>query len=701
MRQLKTFEAYLDDFNTIAIYLSKQSYDGVSRIFYLENEKGELEELTIQTVESTSRNYNKYTCKTKNEVELGKKYYVYHEFARRTALKMGYIVKKAEFDEKFAYTGNDLGATYSKEETTFKLWAPTAVLVNISIAGTSYNMKRTEKGVYEITLRGDYENMKYHYYILVDGEWRTSVDPYGKSSLANSKYSVVIDVNKFKEEKVELPPVKSYTDAIIYEMNVRDFTAQNLKNDFKHSKQYLGVIEENENTKSKNIGFTYLKDLGVTHVQLMPVLDFASINENHPNVFYNWGYDPAQFMTFEGSYSSNASDPLARINEFKQMIDKLHAEGMRVTLDVVFNHVFELDDMCLQKTVPNYFFQMNEKGYYSNGSWCGNDFDSRRIMGRKYIIDCCKYLMETFHIDGFRFDLMGIIDVDTMNQLYEECVKIDPNVMIYGEGWNMPSFLDTDLRASIMNHSKIPNIAHFSDRFRDVVKGKTSKEEVYSKGYCTGNVGEMKYMKDVLSASVTSEYAYNYFDEPIQTINYVECHDNQTCWDKLKECCKEDTREKRIARQKMCMAATLFAQGVPFIHAGQEFARTKYGKHNTYNAKDDINWVDWNRKDTFQTIVDYTKDCIKLRKEYACLRYSTKDLIKKHVTFSEIENTCLVYDIKDENEHLTIIFNPLDREYSTTTIKRELIFDDGIVNKVVENNLVIPPLSVIVLGKEL
>ena len=202
MRQLKTFEAYLDNFNTIAIYLSKQSYDGVSRIFYLENEKGELEELTIQTVESTSRNYNKYTCKTKNEIELGKNYNIYHEFARRTVLKMGYIVKTSEFDKKFAYTGNDLGVTYSKEKTTFKLWAPTAVFVNLSIADNSYHMKRTDKGVYEITLRGDYENMKYHYYILVDGEWRSSIDPYGKSSLSNSKHSVVIDVDKIKSDKI-------------------------------------------------------------------------------------------------------------------------------------------------------------------------------------------------------------------------------------------------------------------------------------------------------------------------------------------------------------------------------------------------------------------------------------------------------------------------------------------------------------------
>ena len=701
MRQLKAFEAYLDDFNTIAIYLSKQSYEGVSRIFYLEDEKGELEELTIQTVESTSRNYNKYTCKLNHEIELGKPYHVIHEFARKTVLKMGYIVKQETFDEKFAYLENDLGANYSKEQTTFKLWAPTAVYVNIAIHGQSYHMTRNDKGVYSITLHGDYENLKYTYYVYIDGEWKTCLDPYGKSSLADSKWSVVIDVNKIKDEKPLLPPVKHYTDAIIYEMSVRDFTAQNLKEDFKYSKQYLGVVEENENTISKNIGFTYLKKLGVTHVQLMPVLDIASINENHPNIFYNWGYDPAQFMTFEGSYSTDPNNPLARILEFKEMVHKIHEAGMRVTMDVVFNHVFELDDMCLQKVVPNYFFQMNRKGYYSNGSWCGNDYDSRRKMARKYIIDCCKYLMEVFHIDGFRFDLMGIIDVETMNELYEECHKIDPNVMIYGEGWNMPSFLDTELRASIMNHSKIPNIAHFSDRFRDVVKGKTNKEEVYSKGYCTGDINQLKYMKDVLSASVCNDYLTNYFDEPVQTINYVECHDNQTCWDKLKECCKEDTREKRIMRQKMCIAAVMFAQGVPFIHSGQEFARTKYGKHNTYNAKDDVNWINWERKDTFETIVDYTKDCIAIRKEYACLRYHTKELIKKHVSFSDIDRACLLYDIKDENEHLTIIFNPTEISYSMATLRRECIFINGIVeNNVVEGKMTIEPLSVIILGKE-
>lgn len=701
MRQLKQFEAYLDDFNTIVVYLSKQSYEGVSRIFYLENEKGDLEELAIQTVESTSRNYNKYTCKCRNEVEVGQPYYVYHEFARRCVLKMGYIVKQKEFDDRFAYDGNDLGATYSKEQTTFKLWAPTAVNANLHLAGKTIPMKRLEKGVYEVTVQGDLEKEKYRYYILVDGEWHPCEDPYGKSSLANSRYSVVVNEERFMDEKTPLPPLKKYTDAIIYEMSVRDFTAQNLKEDFKHSKQFLGVVEENENTIQKNIGFTYLKELGVTHVQLMPVMDFASIDEKHPDIFYNWGYDPAQFLTFEGSYSSNPDDPYARILEFKEMVRKLHESGIRVVLDVVFNHVFELDEMCLQKIIPNYFFQMNEKGYYSNGSWCGNDFDSKRAMGRKYIVDCCKYLVDMYHIDGFRFDLMGIIDVDTINEVYEECSKIEPSVMVYGEGWNMPSYLDTDLRASILNNRKMPNVAHFSDRFRDVVKGKTSMEEVYQKGYCSGDTSQINFMKDVMSASVCNAYTFNYFEQPINSINYVECHDNQTCWDKLKECCKEDNRENRIMRQKMCIAAVMFAQGIPFIHSGQEFARTKYGKPNTYNAKDDINWINWDRKDTFNTIVDYTKDCIALRKEHPAFRYATTKEVKENVSFSEIEGTCLVYTVKDNNEELTIIFNPTtcDFEYKFEGVREMVFYNEKVNDEKVFRYIQILPLSVLVLRR--
>lgn len=702
MRQIKYFEAYLDDFNKIVIYMSKNSYGGMSRFFYLENEKGELEELSIQTVEPTSKNYNKYTCLSQSRVEIGKQYHVLHEYARKCVLKTGYITKLAAFDELYAYDGNDLGATYSKEETTFKLWAPTASDAHLNLEGISHEMKRSEKGIYEVTIQGDLEKQRYRYYLQVDGEWLACEDPYGKSSCANSQFSIVVNEERFKSVKPDLPPLKKYTDAIIYEMNIRDFTAYNVENDFKHSKQFLGVVEENQQTKEKKIGFSHLKELGVTHVQLMPVMDFASVDEKHPNVFYNWGYDPAQFMTLEGSYSSNAEDPYARIREFKEMVNELHKAGIRVNLDVVFNHVFEMDEMCLAKVVPNYYFQMNEKGYYSNGSWCGNDFDSKRAMGRKYIVDCCRYLMEMYHIDGFRFDLMGILDIGTLNLVRSECEKLDPNVMIYGEGWNMPSFLEQESRATIINDDKMRKVAHFSDRFRDVVKGKTSMEEVYQKGYCTGDVSYLPLMKDVMSASVCGRYAFRYFYTPENVVNYVECHDNQTCWDKIKECCKEDVREKRILRHKMCIAAVMFAQGIPFLHSGQEFARTKYGKPNTYNSKDDINWLNWQRKQTYQTIVDYTKDCIAVRKEHECFRYASTDLVQKRVSFSDIDGICMVEKIQDDKEILTLLFNPIDRVFGYSFEKtRHLLFYNGKVeNEIVNGYLEIHPFSVVILRED-
>lgn len=702
MRQTKYFEAYLDDFNKIVIYMSKNSYDGTSRFFYLENDMNEKEELSIQTVEPTSKNYNKYTCFSKNKVEVGRKYYVIHEYARRCVLKTGYITKLKEFDECFAYDGDDLGASYSKQQTTFKLWAPTACDVHLNLNGISYDMKRSEKGIYEVTLKGDHEKKYYRYYVNVDGNWVACEDPYGKSSLANSQYSIVVDCEKFKDKKVKLPPLKHYTDAIIYEMNVRDFTAQNYSNDFQYSKKFLGVVEENEQTIEKKIGFSYLKELGITHVQLMPVLDFASVDELDQDLFYNWGYDPAQFMTLEGSYSRDANDPYARILEFKEMVRKLHEHGLRVNLDVVFNHVFDLDEMCLSKVVPNYYFQMNDKGYYSNGSWCGNDFDSRRAMGRKYIVDCCKYLMEMFHVDGFRFDLMGILDIETINLVRKECQKIDPNVMIYGEGWNMPSFLPQEERATILNDHKMEGVAHFSDRFRDIVKGKTSMEEVYRKGYCTGDVSLLPLMKDVLSASVCGYDAPQYFYEPTNVVNYVECHDNQTCWDKIKECCKSETREIRIARHKMCIAAIMFAQGIPFIQCGQEFARTKYGKPNTYNNKDDINWIMWDRKEIYETIVQATKDCIRLRKEHPSLRLSSRQKILENVSFADLENECLIYRTKDQQETLTILLNPLNKVYHYSFEGQdELLFYNGYVgDEIVNGYLKIEPLSTVVLRRK-
>lgn len=699
MRQIKYFEAYLDDFRQISIYMSKQSYEGVSRQFYLQDDQGAVHELAIQSIAPTSRGYNKYVCLSAKDIEIGKEYQVLHQFARSTPLKMGYVVKRKDFDERFAYLKDDLGATYSPYSTTFVLWAPAASQVLLKLNDTILDMNK-EGSVFKAIVMGDYHLAEYLYYVKVDGEWKESIDPYGKSSSANTKASVVIDESRIQRTKVKMPITEKINDAIIYECSVRDFTSYPGCG-VTHQSQYLGMVEENKTTIAKKTGFSYLKELGITHIQLMPILDFASVDENNPALFYNWGYDPAHYMSLEGSYSSNAHDPLKRMEEFIVLVDEMHKAGIKVVVDVVFNHVYELDTNPLQLTTPNYFFQMDVNGHLSNGSWCGNDYDSNHIMARKYLIDCCKRLLLFYDVDGFRFDLMGIIDIDTMNEIRKECAKIKSDILIYGEGWDMPSFLAQDKRSSILNDHKIPMIGHFSDRFRDVVKGKTDMHEVYKKGYCSGDVSLIHMMKDSLTASVTNQYVDRYFDSPLHVINYVECHDNQTCWDKLKECCKEDTREKRIQRQKLCIAAVMFAQGTPFIHSGQEFARTKYGKHNTYNNKDDVNWINYDRKDTFQEIVDFTKACIQLRKQYNCFKYDSVEKIKKYVSFKTIQDKVLIYDMKDEKEHLQVIFNPTNEtfEYELDT-PMIYVFNEHKICEGLRKIISIDPLSVIVLKEE-
>lgn len=700
MRQQIYFEAYLEDFNKITVYMSKQSYEGQSKFFYLQDELGNMEELMILTILPTSRGYNKYTLRIPHAIALGHEYTVWHQGARQTVLKTGYIVKTKKFDELYAYTENDLGANYTKNATRFVLWSPTASKAGVYIKDKYYEMKKGVKGTFTLTMNGDLHLVPYYYHIYIDGAWVETLDPYGKSSCANSKYSVVIDESRIQGKTYNLPSMQSNTDAILYEASIRDFTSQ-ANIGITHPAQYLGFVEENETTKAKRIGFSYLKELGITHVQLLPILDFASVDEKHPDLYYNWGYDPIQYMTLEGSYSSNPEDAFARMQEFRTLVDKCHEAGLRVVLDVVFNHVFELDTMCLQKMVPNYYFQINEHGQLSNGSWCGNDMDSTRIMARKYILDCCKHLASLYQIDGLRFDLMGVLDIDTINLVKKECSKIRKHFMVYGEGWNMPCFLDEEKRASIFNEHCLEDVAMFSDRFRDVVKGKTNIESVCDKGYCTGDTQMIGIFKDVLTASSTAQYWEPYFSSPQHVINYVECHDNQTCWDKLKECCKEDTRENRMKRHCLCIAATLFAQGIPFIHCGQEFARTKYGKHNTYNDSDKINCVDYDRRDKYNEIVEFTKQCILIRKSYRCFAYKTTQEIKDHVYFEDIEGQGLAYRMKDDENDMVVCFNPTLHTFNYyLNDDYQMLFYDGLVKEErIYRSIQLQPLSVVVLRK--
>lgn len=322
----------------------------------------------------------------------------------------------------------------------------------------------------------------------------------------------------------------------------------------------------------------------------------------YPNIFYNWGYDPVAHRCLEGYYSTNPKDALCRVEEFAQLVQNCHMAGIRVNLDLVFNHVYEKENYPLEKLVPDYYFLMNQQGEFSNGSYCGNDIDTQQRMSHKYFVDTCKRIVEWFDVDGFRFDLMGILDVDLVNEIEQECRKLKPDFMVYGEGWNMPSFLSEDRRASQLNQHKMEHVGHFNDYFREHIRG--SNGELERKGYSNGAVEMIEAASHALCGCVD----IGYYDNMEKTINYVECHDNHTLWDKNRVCCREEGREIREKRQVLANAMVLLAQGVPFLHAGQEFGRTKQNLGNSYNRSDNYNCIDYQRRDIHIKIVNDTKN---------------------------------------------------------------------------------------------
>lgn len=704
MRQHKYYEAYLDDFDKIIVYMSRNSYDGVSNKFYLKDNMGRVSELHIQSIETTQNNYNKYTLNTYEPLEIGNEYYVVHQHARAEVLEYAAIVKTARFDEMFYYDGDDLGYTYTKDQTSFALWAPTAYRVKLEIRKHdvvyTYEMKREEHGVFRYAVLENLENATYVYLVRVNGVWNETIDPYGIASIENSRRSAIIDPQKIRCRDYPLPEMNSACDAIIYETSVRDFTIQKGIG-VNYGGTFRGFVEENDITKEQCTGFSYLKSLGITHVQLMPVMDFGSVDELYPKMHYNWGYDPVQYRTLEGSYSCDPINPYERMFDFTKLVEQCHKNGIRVNLDVVFNHVYDKENSSFDKTVPNYYFQMNEQGDFSNGTYCGNDVDTKRRMCRKYIVDACVFMVRMYHIDGLRFDLMGILDVDTVNEVYMKCSALNPDFMVYGEGWDMPSFLDQRERASIGNNDRMPFVAHFSDRFRDVIKGRTNTNEVNIKGYCTGAVYLIDIMKNCLSGSCTHVGMEPMFVHPRNAVNYVECHDNMTSWDKLKECCKEDSKEVRIAKHKMLIAAVMVAQGIPFLHSGQEFARSKHGLPNTYEESDEINKLDYQRKNQYEEIVAITRALIAIRKEHPVLRYSTREEVAEHVSFEDIQQKVLIYKIRDEQDDMIIMFNPTGEHFCYEFAEAyPLIYYNGLSEDILIKKVNITPYSTIIFSRQ-
>ncbi|WP_304683528.1 type I pullulanase [Ileibacterium valens] len=698
MRMHDALECYIDNFNKVNVYISKNFYGGLSRIFHLKDSRDNIIPLSIKKKEELSNQYIHYELSVDTPLEIGEEYMLFDEHCQSVPAQYSHIVKTGQFDEEFAYDKDDLGITYTPKKTTFRLWAPTAFEINLILRPEGADgpkeilpMKRMERGLWEVSVNRDLLHVPYTFTVRVNGVINETVDPYNPFLGINGTVSVVDDLSLVKlPEKIKMPEMNGNTDAIIYEASVRDMTSQT-GTGITHPRQFLGFVEENKTTKERRTGFSYIKELAPTHVQLLPVFFFGSVDEAYPNIFYNWGYDPMHYRALEGSYSSDPADARTRIEEFSKLVHSLHEAGIRVNLDLVFNHVYNKGRFALEKLVPNYYFLMSENGDFSNGSFCGNDIDTRPKMSRKYFVDTTNQIIDTYDVDGFRFDLMGIIDIDTMNEITKEARKRKKDFMIYGEGWNMPSFVPENLRASQNNQAKMPEVGHFSDRFREVIRG--NNNDLSKKGYASGNTDELENARQVMLGSVLE----GCFTSPEKAVNYVECHDNHTLWDKNRQACKGESSEIRDKRQILTNAMVLMAQGIPFIHAGQEFGRTKQNLGNTYNRSDSYNRMDYFRRNKHEAIVDATKKLIEIRKNHPALRLLTKEEIENNVSTENMASSVLVYRAHKDDDSLVCFFNPTDRFYDYNLNQNgKILFDSGKSNPEETNSVVIAPYSAII-----
>lgn len=695
MRMKENLECYIDGFDTVHIYMEKNFYQGNSQTFHLKDQDGNIVPLTIQNKELIDTHYQ-YTCAIDAPLLVGNDYVLYDEHCRTAPAVYSHIVKTEEFARRYACPQASPGMKYEPEQTTFSIWAPTALWVKTVIKEdekeTILDMERDEKGLWSCVAKGDLLGKFYFYRIYVNGKIRDTHDPHNLFCGINTSISQVNAVENLDLPKhVPTKPMDRPTDAIIYEASIRDLTAQ--KDIGVHSpRTFDGFVEENETTRIRRTGFSYIRELGVTHVQLMPVLDFGSVDEQYPSLYYNWGYDPASYFSLEGSYSSNPADPAARVREFANLVARLHEAGLKVTLDLVFNHVWTKDNFAFEQLVPDYYFLMDSVGHYSNGSYCGNDIDSRPAMSRKMLIDAAMQLIDVFDVDGFRFDLMGVLDYDLLNEIARQAKLRKPDFMVYGEGWDMPSYVPPELRASLNNQAKMPQVGHFCDRFREVIRGSSGQLDL--PGYPGGNLALLNDAKSVLRASVDA----NRFDAPFKAVNYVECHDNHTMWDKNRKACAGQPRSERMMRQTMINAMVLLSQGVPFIHCGQEFGRTKHNLGNTYNRSDHFNMIDYHRRDHMDLLVSQFEKLAAIRREHPAFALPTYEAIRNQSETSDIQGKVLVYRVWDENEELVALFNPTHETFHYDNSRQgEILFDSTSQNFERPQSVRITPLSTIVI----
>lgn len=596
----------------------------------------------------------------------------------KKSIRFGGIYDTKLFRRNFIYRGDDLGVTCRENKSCFCLWSPMAESVTLCLyeageGGTpfaSYPMERGRKGVWRCEVEEDCKNKYYTYQVNVQGEEWEVTDPYAQSTGINGQRGMIVSHEEASPENFEDDGFRRTPDkreVILYEMSVRDYTSDEASG-IKERGKYLGLTEENtKNPQGDSTGLSYLGELGITHVHLLPIQDFGGLDEKKPEESYNWGYVPMNHFTPEGAYSTDPFHGEVRVKECKEMIKSLHEKNIGVVMDVVYNHTYQNVDSNLNRIVPGYYYRIDENGIFSDGSRCGNELATEREMVRKYMIDSLRYWMEEYHVDGFRFDLMGLIDVETMKTVEKEIYRINPDAVLYGEGWNAGESIYEGETMESLQAWQTPGIGTFNNVFRRAVQkyvcGMTEEESTLL-GMRFGFAGAGK--RPAILKRMGS-----WTKNPLQCINYASCHDGYTLWDLITLNCPNEDEAMWERRDRFGAAAVLLCQGTPFIQSGEEFLRSKTSESNpevkysnSYNASDYVNKIAWENRTVHKNVQEYYTGLAEFRKAHPGLAIrSQRELNRKLVYIDNLPQNVLGYYTSErknifQDYEICILLNP-------------------------------------------
>lgn len=603
-----------------------------------------------------------------------------------------------------AQTNQNMWLDYNPSYTTFKLFSPEAdeavvkmyKLANDNTSFLTLNFNKKENGIWQATFDGDAENLFYTYQVKHKGIWlNETVDIYATAVTANGKKAQILNWSKHFSTPITKNSHTKKNAVIVYELHVRDAT---IFSNAKNKGKFLGLTETNlKNKYNQPVGLTHIKNLGVTHVQILPMFDFNSIDETSSKPNYNWGYDPLNYNVPEGSYSTNPNQPITRIKECRSMIDAFHKNGIGVIMDVVYNHTGLTKESNFNQLCPNYYYRTKADGKFSDASGCGNETASDKPMFKQFMIESLKHWVKWYNIDGFRFDLMAIHDIETMNEIATELRKIKPNIILYGEGWTAGDSPLPESKRALKKHAlQMDGVGVFSDDIRDAIKGSVFNHK--ENGFIAGVPNVEESIKFGLVGGIQhSQIDYSkvnyskapYCNTPLQHVSYNECHDNHTLWDRLTLANPKATEQEKIEMYKVAMGIVMLSQGISFMQAGQEFCRTKFGEENSYNKPDKVNGLQWNNLQQHKTMHQWVKQLIALKKSNPAFTLGNASLVQQNVQFVQDKNNVIAFTTTDGRKKFLVIINTnktkkvievgVDNKYKTILSSKPVLIADNII----------------------